>query len=108
MALLPQSVGFSLEGHPVASYNGVYRKVSEHKGWPVLQREPAFMSRAAFCYYYEPTYTWFLSPQQSPDKGAGHACIASVDGPLPSGAQTWQVAVGGKFVDQQLRVSVMA
>eukprot|EP01044_Picomonas_judraskeda_P037310 COSAG03_NODE_16875_length_390_cov_0.670103_1_plen_109_part_10 len=36
-ALAQLSVGFTLMGHPELSFNGLYRKVSEHKGWPVLK-----------------------------------------------------------------------
>eukprot|EP01043_Picozoa_sp_COSAG02_P015626 COSAG02_NODE_670_length_18676_cov_29.852029_1_plen_399_part_10 len=32
-----KAVGFTLMGHPAPSFNGLYRKVSEHKGWPVLK-----------------------------------------------------------------------
>ena len=28
----PEAVGFLLEGHPVAEYNGVYKLQTEHKG----------------------------------------------------------------------------
>ena len=70
VALLPQSVGFSLEGHPVASYNGVYRKVSEHKGWPVLQN-----GAGKFCYYYELTNKWFINATHTPDSATCNSNI---------------------------------
>eukprot|EP01046_Picozoa_sp_COSAG06_P064702 COSAG06_NODE_15577_length_1060_cov_16.219563_2_plen_170_part_01 len=48
-----QPLGFALEGHPDANFNGAYRKVSEHKGWPVLRN-----GAGMFCYRYEPTDRW--------------------------------------------------
>eukprot|EP01046_Picozoa_sp_COSAG06_P072977 COSAG06_NODE_21604_length_751_cov_1.095092_1_plen_92_part_01 len=37
LAMEQLSVGFMLKGHPLPVFNGAYRKVSEHKGWPVLK-----------------------------------------------------------------------
>ena len=102
MALLPQSVGFSLEGNPTLAYNGVYRKVSEHKGWPVLQN-----GADMFCYHHELTDKWFLWNDHTPDSATCNSNIMSVEGPLPIGGQTWQVYVDGKFVDQRLSVTVL-
>ena len=102
MALLPQSVGFSLEGNPTLAYNGVYRKVSEHKGWPVLQN-----GAGKFCYYYELTDKWYINATHTPDSATCNSNILSVEGPLPIGGQTWHVYVDGKFVDQRLSVTVL-
>ena len=102
--LLPpaQPLGFALEGHPTPAYNGAYRKVSEHKGWPVLRN-----GAGMFCYRYEPRDKWFLCRQHTPDKGTANSYIASAEGPLPIGAQTWQCHVDGKWVDRSLSVTVL-
>ena len=81
-----QPLGFALEGHPEPAYNGAYRKVSEHKGWPVLRN-----GAGMFCYRYEPRDEWLLMKEHTPDKSACNSWIASAEGPLPIGAQTWQV-----------------
>jgi hypothetical protein len=104
-----QSLGFALEGHPDADFNGAYRKVSEHKGWPVLRN-----GAGMFCYRREPTDRWRLSDKHTPDESACNSYINSVEGPLPVGTQTWNVspAVVGKpkgsgFVDIPFTVTVL-
>ena len=57
-----QPLGFALEGHPTPAYNGAYRKVSEHKGWPVLRN-----GAGMFCYRHEPKDQWFLRDAHTPD-----------------------------------------
>eukprot|EP01046_Picozoa_sp_COSAG06_P040264 COSAG06_NODE_4852_length_3906_cov_4.946677_5_plen_202_part_00 len=96
-----QSLGFALEGHPTPAYNGAYRKVSEHKGWPVLRN-----GAGKFCYRYEPQDKWLLSPEHTPGKSACYSWIVSTEGPLPIGAQTWRCWVDGKWVDGSLSVTV--
>eukprot|EP01046_Picozoa_sp_COSAG06_P051293 COSAG06_NODE_8339_length_2199_cov_5.181429_1_plen_83_part_10 len=81
-----QPLGFALEGHPTPAFNGAYRKVSEHKGWPVLRN-----GAGMFCYHYEPLDKWVLRDKHAPDKADAASNIASAEGPLPIGAQTWQV-----------------
>ena len=97
-----QPLGFALEGHPTSAYNGAYRKVSEHKGWPVLRN-----GAGMFCYRSEPLDRWFLNTENAPDSGNAISHIASAEGPLPIGAQTWQCYVGGKWVDGSLSVTVL-
>jgi hypothetical protein len=97
-----QPLGFALEGHPTPSYNGAYRKVSEHKGWPVLRN-----GAGMFCYYYEPLDKWFLWSEHTPDSDTCNSYIVSAEGPLPIGAQTWQCAVDGKWVENSLSVTVL-
>ena len=49
-----------------------------------------------------------LRPQQHlPDRDNCNSNIVSAEGPLPIGAQTWQCAVDGKFVDGSLSVTVL-
>eukprot|EP01046_Picozoa_sp_COSAG06_P051297 COSAG06_NODE_8339_length_2199_cov_5.181429_5_plen_152_part_00 len=97
-----QPLGFALEGHPTPACNGVYRKVSEHKGWPVLRN-----GAGAFCYRYELDDKWFLRKEHTPDSAICNSSIASAEGLLPCGAQTWQCNVDGEFVDRSLSVTVL-
>ena len=94
-----QPLGFALEGHPTSAFNGAYRKVSEHKGWPVLCN-----GAGVFCYRYEPDDQWFLSHEHTPDDNACLSWIKSAEGPLPIGAQTWRCYVDGEWVDRSLSV----
>eukprot|EP01046_Picozoa_sp_COSAG06_P070408 COSAG06_NODE_19684_length_827_cov_0.556319_1_plen_93_part_10 len=88
-------------GHPELSFNGLYRKVSEHKGWPVLKN-----ASDKYCYYFEPLSRWYLSNVLSPEEASSRSYIGSKEGPLPSGSQTWRDFQSGKFVDEQLSVSI--
>jgi hypothetical protein len=97
-----QPLGFALEGHPTPAFNGAYRKVSEHKGWPVLRN-----GAGMFCYRYEPYDQWLLNTEHTPDSEACASGIVSVEGPLPSGAQTWRCYVDGKWVESSLSVTVL-
>eukprot|EP01046_Picozoa_sp_COSAG06_P040261 COSAG06_NODE_4852_length_3906_cov_4.946677_2_plen_344_part_00 len=92
----------ALEGHPLPAFDGAYRKVSEHKGWPVLRN-----GAGMFCYRYEPTEKWFLSTVNTPDKSACTSSIVSAEGPLPIGAQTWRCYVDGEWVKRSLSVTVL-
>ena len=102
--LLPpaQPLGFALEGHPWPFFNGAYRKVSEHKGWPVLRN-----GAGMFCYRYEPDDQWFLWNEHTPDSGTANSWIASAEGPLPIGAQTWQCYIDKKWLKSSLSVTVL-
>jgi hypothetical protein len=97
-----QPLGFALEGHPTPAFNGAYRKVSEHKGWPVLRN-----GTGKFCYRYEPNDEWLLSDKHTPDEDAATSWIASAEGPLSIGAQTWRCYVDGEWVDRSLSVTVL-
>ena len=84
--LLPtaQPLGFALEGHPTPAFNGAYRKVSEHKGWPVLKN-----ANGRYCYRHTPTDQWRLSDDR--DDVTQALCMASIvakEGPLPVGAHS--------------------
>ena len=104
--LLPpaQPLGFALEGHPEPAFNGAYRKVSEHKGWPVLRN-----GAGKFCYRYEPKDEWLLNDEHTPDSNPCVSCIASLEGPLPIGAQTWQCYdyADEEWGDRSLSVTVL-
>ena len=97
-----QSLGFALEGHPLPDFNGAYRKVSEHKGWPVLRN-----GAGMFCYRYEPYDQWYLNVEHTPDSDTRNSWIESAEGPLPSGAQTWRCWDDRKWVDGSLSVTVL-
>ena len=102
--LLPpaQPLGFALEGHPRPAFNGAYRKVSEHKGWPVLRN-----GAGMFCYRYEPRDAWYLYDEHAPDIDDAISYIKSAEGPLPIGAQTWQCLVDDEWADRSLSVTVL-
>jgi hypothetical protein len=85
LALQQLPLGFALEGHPTPAYNGAYRKVSEHKGWPVLRN-----GAGKFCYHYTPKDKWLLNSEHTPGSSYCTSHIASAEGPLLSGAQTWR------------------
>ena len=96
--------GFKLEGHPVAKFNGVYCKVSDFNGWPVMQNELT----KTFCYHRsEATGRWILNTWNTPEKPGGCGYVqAAGTGSLPVGTQTWQVHDGG-WVDAGLTVTVL-
>ena len=85
-----QAKGVSIEGHPLATCNGLYTHDSTHEGWPVLKN-----ASGRYCYRYTPKDKWYLRDQFKPDEGACHAAIVAKEGPLPVGAHTWKVADGG-------------
>ena len=97
-----QPLGFALEGHPLPAFNGAYRKVSEHKGWPVLRN-----GAGRFCYRYEPLDQWLLCNEHTPDSDSRNSYIVSVEGPLPIGAQTWQCYIDKKWLKSSLSVTVL-
>ena len=74
-----------VEGHPRRGFVGVYRKVSEHKGLPVFKKEDN-----GYClYHFEAKRAWRLGGKHRPDEDLCVSHIASADGNLPTGAQTW-------------------
>ena len=99
---LRQAKGVSIEGHPSAAFNGLYTHDSTHEGWPVLKN-----ASGMYCYRRVPTDRWFLRNQFTPDSDNCTASIVAKEGPLPVGAHTWQVGVGGKWVDRTLTVALV-
>ena len=93
-----------LEGHPGAAYwNGVYRQVSEHKGWPVLQNK-----EGKHCFRCVGADSWNVSHKHTPDATNCAASIVAKGGLLPTGEQTWAVWVDGKFEDQIMTATLVA
>ena len=88
---LRQAKAVSIEGHPLASFNGLYTHDSTHEGWPVLKNANG---RSRYCYRYNPTDHWYLHKQFTPDKSGNYGNIEAKEGPLPVGAHTWQVGDG--------------
>ena len=86
MVYLRQAKAVSIEGHPTATYNGVYTHDSTHEGWPVLKND-----KGNYCYRYTPRDQWRLSDRHRPDEDLSDAYIVAKEGPLPVGARTWQV-----------------
>ena len=73
--------GFTLKDHPSSQFNGVYHKVSEYNGWPVMQNGSA----DAFCYHYNGgdkrnKARWQFSRTNTPQVLPRHSCSAH---PLP-------------------------
>ena len=99
-----QAKAVSIEGHPQASFNGVYTHDSTHEGWPVLKN-----ASGNYCYRYTPLDKWFLSGTFTPDEDRCIAAIAAKEGPLPVGAHTWQVPddSGTRFVAGTLTVGLL-
>ena len=103
-------MGFSLEGSPDATYNGVYSRYCVRSGWPVLKN-----ADGKFCYRHEKATAWVLKVRnddpiysdEAPDEDGYVACIESSSGRLPSGSQTWQWAVDGEWVHHSLSVTVL-
>ena len=78
-----------VEGHPRGGFNGVYRKDSEYKGLPVLKKEGG-----QCLYHFEAKSAWRLGGNHRPDEDKCVSHIASPDGRLPTGAQTWLSSAG--------------
>jgi hypothetical protein len=98
---LPLGVAYSVEGHPTGVFNGVYRKVSEHRGWPVLRNVAG-----KYCYRHETTDMWFLSSELTPDRGFCNAYIQTVD-EVPVGTQTWRHKVNRNWLDLSVTMTVL-
>ena len=83
----------SIEGHLWSPINGVYRKDSEHDGWPVLKcvhNKRAYSHvPAMYIYRYRLGSAWRLGPQLNFDEDLCSATVSAVDGQLPVGAHTW-------------------
>ena len=93
--------GFSLQGHPLAEYNGVYHKVGEQaRGYPM------FKNRAGRYSFHVgwPHDEWCLCKEDTPAVGAVAATIQCVKGALPAGPQIWSVLLEGQ--DSALRVDI--
>lgn len=95
-------MGFSLEGHPYNKFNGKYYKVFEHRGWPVLRNQ-----KGRYCYRQEKGKRWYLHKIHTPDSTNTNSFIDSTEGPLPTGAKTWQVVQGSVFVGSSCTVTVL-
>ena len=60
-----------------------------------------------YCYRYTPRDQWYLRDRFTPDEDSCVAAIVAKEGPLPVGARTWLVWIGGKFVDRTLTVALV-
>ena len=78
--------GFSLAGHPRADYNGVYRQVGTHEGWPHFENEGRMR-----LYRYQAWEHWWLDSDFSPEDDSNNGGdIESKGGAISVGAQVWQ------------------
>ena len=68
------SAGIKIQGHPTATYNGVYRVTSEHNGYPVMKNDAGM-----YCYYYSAIGKWFLWKEFTPDENKANCNIAAAD-----------------------------
>ena len=97
-----QAKAVSIEGHPRPLYNGLYTHDSTHEGWPVLKN-----AKGRYCYRHTPWDQWHLSDKARHDEDVANANIVAKEGPLPVGAHTWKVGVGGKGVERTLTVALV-
>ena len=97
-----QAKAVSIEGHPDPLYDGLYTHDSTHEGWPVLKN-----ARGKYCYRHTPSDKWSLASEFDPDKAMCNATVKAEAGPLPVGAHTWKVGVGGKSVERTLTVALV-
>lgn len=76
-----QAVAFLLEGHVQEAFDGVYRSVAEHNGFPVLRN-----SRGMHCLRSETTHSWFLSDHLDPNADFMTAMfpMSEHEGPIPT------------------------
>ena len=81
---LRQAKAVSIEGHPTASYNGLYTHDSTHEGWPVLKN-----AMGGYCYRYTKSNSWFIRGEFTPDGGNCNAWIGAKEGLLPVGKHNW-------------------
>ena len=70
--LLRESFGrdYSIEGHPIAAYNGAYTQESEHEGSPVYKN-----AAGKYCYLAK-TGSWYLNDKLTPDK---KTCVSYIE-----------------------------
>ena len=86
-----QAAAFAVEGHPIAACNGTYRPRGQHEGWPRFENE-----HGRHLFRYRPTEDrttedWFFSAAFTPESDARAGYIAAAEGPIPTGAQRWQI-----------------
>ena len=76
-----QAAAFLLEGHPQAAFNGLYRTVSEHNGFPVFRN-----GRGMHCLRSQATHAWFLSDHLDPNADFMTAMfpMSEHEGPFPT------------------------
>ena len=60
---------YEIQGHPDATFDGLYSHSSDHNGSPVLKSE-----RGMYCYRNTPEHPWLLNDEFTP---YSDACVAS-------------------------------
>ena len=88
----------SIEGHPRATYNGVYTHDSTHEGWPVLKSDSG-----RYCYRHTPRDAWYRRGKVTPDEDLCAASIVAKGGPLPVGGGSG--GVGGPTTTPHPRIT---
>ena len=109
LAMEQLKFGFTLKDHPDSHFNGVYQKIAEHSGWPVMQNGSA----DAFCYHYNGgdrrKARWQFSKANTPQKGNCNTFMRAVGEAaplLPVGTQTWRVHHAGIWSDSTMTVTL--
>lgn len=76
-----QAVAFLLEGHPQQAFDGVYKSVLEHNGFPMFRN-----SNGMYCMRSETTHGLFLSDQLDPYADCMTAMLpmSEHEGPIPT------------------------
>ena len=98
-----QAAAFAVEGHPLATYNGTYRPRGQHEGWPRFENE-----HGMHLFRYRPDEEWHLSNAFTPERDGAAGYIAAAEGPIPTGAQRWQCAMGGtKWEERTVTVTAL-
>ena len=80
-----QAAAFAVEGHPIAAFNGAYRRRGQHEGWPRFENE-----QGRHLFRYQSHERWHLGAAFT----GGSACagyIAAAEGPIPTGAHQWMI-----------------
>ena len=104
--LLRESFGrdYSIEGHPIAAYNGAYTQESEHEGSPVYKN-----AEGRYCYFAKKGdwSAWVLNDKFTPGKSVANGGFIKVEagGGLPEGARTWECLVESKWVERTVTVT---
>ena len=91
-----------LEGHPVPTFNGVYRWVGQelHGGFPQYEHASSGMQ----LYRYQADEEWYVNTEFTPDENDSEGYIGSAAGEVPVGAQAWRCYVNGKWENRTVTV----
>jgi hypothetical protein len=92
-----------IDKHPLPAYNGVYRTIETHEGFPRYEN-----AQGRQLYRYIPGEMWCLHGEFTPRINHCNAAIDSPLGNIPLGDQDWLVWTNGAHVMTTLNVSTIA